>query len=285
VILYLFLGGAAGGSFFIMSAWSLVFHRNEQNHHYRLKRAFKSLMARCYTISLVLLVFSIMCLLWDLGTPERVLSLFTKPHLTVITFGSYALLLTLLVGILLAIANLFDLALINGRMRKALEFLCCFCSLGIMVYTGVFLATNASVAFWNTWTLVALFLFSSLSAGISIVLLVDYFIKDQTLLLRAARPLQKAHVALLLAETLSLGGFVAVGFLNPAASRSVALLMSPDVLATATVGIVGMGILVPLLLETYTLRAKEYRTIPVSDAICLLGGLCLRYVIILCGVH
>jgi formate-dependent nitrite reductase membrane component NrfD len=130
-----------------------------------------------------------------------------------------------------------------------------------------------------------LFLFSALSAGISVVLLVDYFIKDQTLLLRAARPLQRVHIAFLLAEALSLGGFLTIGFLSPAAYKSIALLMSPSMISTTAIGVIGMGILVPLLLETYTLRAKEYRTIPVSDAVCLLGGLCLRYVIILCGVH
>jgi formate-dependent nitrite reductase membrane component NrfD len=266
-----------------MSAWSLAFHRS--GHHYRLQRAFKSLMARCYIISLVVLVFSLLCLIGDLGYPTRVLSLFLKPHLTVITFGSYALLLELLVGLLLALANLFDLAAINGRMRKLLELLCCFCSLAVMAYVGVFLAGNASVAFWNTWTLVSLFLLSSLSAGISLVLLIDYFIKDQTLLLRAARPLQKVHVTILLAEVISLGLFLAVTFSNPAAHTSLALLMGPSILPTALIGVIGMGIVIPLLFEVYTLKVKECRTIPVSDVVCLLGGFCLRYVIILCGVH
>jgi formate-dependent nitrite reductase membrane component NrfD len=285
VILYLFLGGAAAGSLFIMSAWSLAFHRNEQKHHYRLQRAFKSLMARCYTVSLVLLVFSIICLIWDLGTPERALSLFTRPRFTVITFGSYALLLELLIGLLLAITNLFDLSVINGRMRRILEILCCVFSCAVMIYTGVFLAGNASVPFWNTWALVALFLFSSLSSGISIVLLIDYFIKDQTLLLRAARPLQRAHVVFLLLETLSLAAFITTAFLHPAAGKSFALLLSPGILPTAIIGVVGMGIIVPFSLEVYTLMTKECRTIPISDVVCLMGGLCLRYVIILCGVH
>jgi formate-dependent nitrite reductase membrane component NrfD len=285
VILYLFLGGAAAGSLFVMSAWSLAFHRNEHTYPYRLQRAFKSLMARCYSISLIILAFSLLCLIWDLGTPERVLSLFLKPHLTVITFGSYALLLELLLVLLLAAANLFDLSIIGGRARKLLEILCCLCSCAVMIYTGVFLAGNASVPFWNSWTLIALFLFSSLSAGISVVLLIDYFIKDQTLLLRAARPLQKVHISFLSAETLSLGAFLAIAFSNPAASKSIALLTSPSILPTAVIGVIGMGIIVPFLLETYTLKAKECRTIPVSDVICLIGGFCLRFVIILCGVH
>jgi formate-dependent nitrite reductase membrane component NrfD len=268
-----------------MSAWSLAFHRKGHAPQYRLAQAFKSLMSRCYTISLGILAFSMLCLFWDLGTPAGALALFTKPHMTVITFGAYALLAELLICLALALTNLFDLSLVSGRMRKALEILCCLCSLAVMVYTGVFLASNASVPFWNTWALVALFPFSSLSTGIALVLLIDYFIKGQTLLLRAARPLQKTHVAFLLTEAALLAAFLAIALSNPAAHKSVALLMSPDILPTALIGVVGMGVVTPLLFETYTLKAKECRTIPLSDAVCLLGGLCLRYVIVLCGVH
>jgi formate-dependent nitrite reductase membrane component NrfD len=234
---------------------------------------------------MILLAFSILCLLWDLGQPERALSLFLRPHFTVLTFGSYALMFEALIVLLLIAANRFDISAINGTVRKVFEYLCCVASCAVMIYTGVFLATNISVPFWNTWTLVALFFFSSLSAGVSLVLLIDYFVKDQTLLLRAARPLQKAHVSFLLLELLSLAGFVAIAYLNPLASKSIALLQQPDMFAVAIIGVVGMGILVPLFLESYNLKTKPYRTIPVSDVICLLGGLCLRYVIIQCGVH
>jgi formate-dependent nitrite reductase membrane component NrfD len=285
IILYLFLGGAAAGAFFVMSAWSLMFHRKGKSHHFRLKRAFKSLMARCYTIGLAVSAFSAMCLVWDLGSPERVLSLFTRPHPTAITFGSYALLAELSIGSLLALANLFDLPAIKGAVRKVLEACCCVCSGAVMVYTGVFLAGNASVPFWNTGALIVLFSASSLSAGISIVLLIDYFIKDQTLLLRAARPLQKAHLAVLLAEMGGLALFLASVITNPFAARSVLLLMDPDMLSTAIVGVVGMGIVAPLALESSVLGTKESRSIPVSDVVCLLGGFCLRYVIVSCGTH
>jgi formate-dependent nitrite reductase membrane component NrfD len=285
VTLYLFTGGAAAGALGVMSAWSIVFHRREKQHTERLLNSFKSLMTRCYIIGASLLAFSILCLVWDLGSPQRVLLLFLRPHPTVLTFGSYALAIELLIALVLSVANLFSLAAVGGRIRKALEYLCCVVSLAVILYTGVFLATNASVPFWDTWTLPVLFLFSSLSAGVSLVLLIDYFIKDQTILLRAARPLQKIHVGTLIFELLSLACFCAAAYLNQAAQNSLALLLEPDMLSVAAVGVLGMGILIPLFLESYNLRVKPFRTIPVSDTVCLLGGLCLRYVIIQCGVH
>ena len=285
IILYLFLGGVAAGGFFVMSAWSLAFHRDEERQPYRLKRAFKSLTAKSYAISLALLAIAVFCLVMDLGIPSRALTLFTRPTPSVLTFGAYALLLELLVGLLLATANIFDLSFISGQLRRVLEWACCVVSLAVIAYTGVFLASNASVAFWNNWALVALFLFSSISAGISVVLLIDYFIRDQTLLLRAAKPLQKAHITILAMEAASLTAFITLAITNPAAAKSVAILTGPDMLWAAAIGVVGMGLVVPLLLESYALRAKDCRTIPVSDVVCLMGVLCLRYVIILCGVH
>ncbi len=271
IILYLFLGGAAAGALFFISAWSIYRHRNMSQYSERAQAAFKSLRLYSYIIGLVLLVFSILCLVWDLGYPSRAAYLFLRPHFTVLSFGSYILLFEFLIVLILTGANLFKPIFISGQMRKALEYLCGFFSLAVMIYTGIFLATNASVPFWNTWWLVALFLFSSASAGVSIVLLVDYFIKDRTYLLGAAKPLQKAHIVALILESIALTFFLYAAFENPAASKSVELLMDPSILPVAIIGMVGMGIVVPFCLESFNLTVRPYRAIPVSDVICLFG--------------
>lgn len=46
-----------------------------------------------------------------------------------------------------------------------------------------------------------------------------------------------------------------------------------------------MGLVVPLALETYALTQKSWRAIPVSDVICLIGGFCLRWCLIMGGAH
>ena len=285
IIAYLLLGGAAGGAFFVMSAWSLGFYRAALAKPARQRRAFKALQARVYVVSLIVLATSIACLLWDLEYPERALLLFTRPRPTVLTFGAYVLATQFALGAALALANALDLASIGGRARKVLEALCCACSVAVMAYTGVFLASNAAVSVWNTWTLVGVFLFSSLSSGVSLTLLIDYFIHDQTLLLRAAKPLQRCHLACLAAEAAFIAAFVASMLANPATSKSVALLLSPDVLPVAVIGVCGFGIAAPFVLESYALTTKESRAIPVSDAVCLFGSLCLRWCVIVCGVH
>lgn len=232
-----------------------------------------------------MLVFAMVCLLWDLGNPGRALLVFLRPHPTVITFGAYTLAIETLVATLLSLVSLSQGPLsLHGRARDAVEILCCVGALATMAYTGVFLF-QGGIPFWNHWSIIALFVLSSLSSGVSVVLLIDWVTQGQSLLLRATKPLQLCHIACLIAETVFLAIFSFAAFGNPSANASVNLLMEPDMLAIALVGVMGAGIVVPLTIETYSATRKECRTIPVSDFVCLFGGLCLRYCLIACGAH
>lgn len=283
VIVYLFLGGAAAGALFVMSAWSFAFRRSENPA--RLLTAFESLRRRTYTVGFLLLAFAMICLLGDLGNPGRALMVFFLPHPTVITFGAYTLAIEALLAALLLAASLPNSPLaLRGRWLDIVEALCCIGALATMAYTGIFLF-QGSIPFWNHWSIIVLFMFSSLSSGVSVVLLIDWFTQGQSLLLRATKPLQICHVACLAAEVVFLTLFVNAAFRNPLADASLNLLMEPEMLAIAGVGVIGMGIALPITLETYSITRKECRAIPVSDFICLLGGLCLRYCLITCGVH
>lgn len=283
VIAYLFLGGTAAGALFVVSVWSLLFRRAQRPS--RLQTAFEALRRRVYIAGVVLLVFAMVCLLWDLGNPGRALLVFLHPHPTVITFGAYTLAIEALVATLLSLASLSQSPLsLHGRARGVVEILCCVGALATMAYTGVFLF-QGGIPFWNHWSIIALFALSSLSSGVSVVLLIDWVTQGQSLLLRATKPLQLCHIACLIAEAIFLTIFSFATFGNPSANASVNLLMEPDMLAIALVGVMGAGIVVPLTLETYSATRKECRTIPVSDFVCLFGGLCLRYCLIACGAH
>ena len=72
---------------------------------------------------------------------------------------------------------------------------------------------------------------------------------------------------------------------NPKAAASLALITSPDLLPVSILGVIGLGIVIPFLVELYALLRKDCRTIPVSDFVCLVGACCLRWIVIVCGVH
>lgn len=293
IIGYLFLGGTAAGGFFAISAWSLAFPHTgrmralagSRGTEIRAVEAFSSLRTRMYVLCLTLLVIAVTFLFWDLGSPEKILLVLARPHATALTFGTACLGAQAIIGGLLAAGSIARVPFLQGRVRRVLEAICCIASLATMAYTGFFLMGNIGIAFWSTWAIVPLFVASALSCGITLTLLVDYFIKDQTILLRAARPLQKLHLACLAAEAVFAAFFVQAALSNPAAESAVSILFSADILPVATIGVLGFGIAAPAACEIYALSLQDSRTIPISDVLCLCGGLLLRYCIIACGVH
>lgn len=283
-IMYLFLGGASAGAYLVISCWSLVFYRPGASRGSRISFAFDALSRRCHVLILLLMAAAALCLFWDLGTPERVALLFVSPRFTFITLGTFSLSAELLVGLIIALTYLLGFAPAGSVARRVLDVLCALFACVIMTYTGAFLA-SMPVPFWNTAALVALFLFSSFSAGVSLVLLICWFTRGQTLLLRSLRPLQKLHVSCLVAEFLALAVFLLAAFSKPSAAGAVSALMQPEMLANAGIGALGFGLAVPFLAEVYSLAQKETRDVPAADAICLIGGFMLRYAIVTCGMN
>jgi formate-dependent nitrite reductase membrane component NrfD len=285
VIAYLFLGGAAGGAFLVTAVWSLALHRKPLGRSHALRREFRVLRGRSYAIAALALASSMLCLLWDLDYPERALLIFTSARPTVLTFGACALSALLGVGALLALANLLHLRIFSGRIKHILDSACALLAAAVMGYTGVFLYSNIGIAFWHSLALIGLFFCSALSSGLSLVMLIDYFSRGEAPHVNAVRSLQKWHLACLAAELAFLVIFLLAAKANPAAAPSLALLLSDAIFPTALIGVLGFGIALPFALETYALLCKEQRSLPVSDFVCLIGALCLRWTVIVCGVH
>lgn len=276
-----------------MAIWDLAFTHAEgvqtpgDAHSFssRASRSFESFRTRMYTLCLMLLVLSMLFLFWDLGIPERALYIFLFPHATVLTFGAVSLTAQLAVGLLLVLGSVFRVRILRGRVYRTLNIICCITSFAVMTYTGVFLMSNIGIAFWNTWTLVILFASSSLSSGASLMLLAGYFACEHTLSFRAMRLFKKLHLAFIAVEAVSLALFLQAAFSNPAAANACEMLLSPAILPIAVVGVVGFSLVIPAACEIFALSRRQGAAMPVADALCLCGGLLLRFCIISCGVY
>ena len=249
------------------------------------RRDFRLMRGRIYAIATGMLTAAMLCLLWDLDYPDRALMIFMFARPTVLTFGACVLTSLLAVGVLLVLANLFHIRFFTGAFKRILEVACAILAAAVMGYTGVFLYSNVGIPLWHSPFLIGLFFCSALSSGLSVVMLVDYFSHAEAKLIHAVRPLQQCHLACLATELAFMVAFVAAAWANPQATEAIAVLLSPDVLSTAVIGAVGFGIAAPAALESYALLRKEQRAIPVSDFVCLIGALCLRWTVIVCGVH
>ena len=95
-----------------------------------------------------------------------------------------------------------------------------------------------------------------------------------------------AYLAVLVLELVMLAGFVAFGFSNPFARESLAILFDPSGLGPwFVVGLVGLGLLVPLAVEVFvTVTKRLVRALPV-DLLCIAGGLVLRFCVVWSGMH
>ncbi len=117
VILYLFLGGCGGGLLFVATTGSLLFYRSMRRTQ-EATRVFARLMKHCYALGLLLVLFAAACLVIDLGQPVRMYLLFTRPTTSVLSYGSFILLATMLLSFLLTSTHLLNVLRMSSNVKN-----------------------------------------------------------------------------------------------------------------------------------------------------------------------
>ena len=183
-VLYLFCGGTGAGAIAVCSLADLAWVRQPFGTGAYTQGPSVRPEARIvdfgFAAGLALLVLGIACLLLDLGRLDRVLMLFLNPQPTFITVGAFALAaLALLGGFLAAVRFLYVPAARRGAVAAA-EAVAVVVGVVAMLYTGLLLQTMGGIAFWASPFVPLLFLLSSLSGGMALVLLAACFSPTQT---------------------------------------------------------------------------------------------------------
>lgn len=277
VILYFFFGGIAGGSYFIASMLDLF--GDESDHR----------MARIgYFIAFPATLVCAPLLIVDLNRPERFWHMMLQSETLLPMFkwwspmsvGAWALLIFGAFTFVSFIGSLIE----DGRIRWSPPrflnnniFRHAFNSLGTLAafflasYTGVLLSvTNGPI--WGDSNLIGLlFLTSAASTGAALMMLlarrmrqVEY--RSRVLVRRFDNWVMWLELAAVVLFLFSLGAVAEVWF-----SLWGALLI---------VGVVGLGILVPLALHWWP-RSLGRATVPTAAVLAILGGFILRAVIVL----
>ena len=79
VVLYLFLGGCSAGVLLVSSLWSFAFHLNADRTRPETD-VFRALRNRSFAVGFVVACLAALCLLADLGRPERFVLLFLRRY-------------------------------------------------------------------------------------------------------------------------------------------------------------------------------------------------------------
>lgn len=168
-------------------------------------------------------------------------------------------------------------------------------SLGVGIYTGILLGAIPSRPFWNTPMVAQLFLFSAMSSGTAIVLLVTALLgtRAQHGYEEERRLLVSTDMVLIVLEIFMIVPFLLHHALSTwSSASSIEWILGGEFTLWFWVGVILLGILLPLAIEAYELfplilkqGAARYSLAlsGLSAILVLVGGFILRYVFVYAG--
>ena len=167
--------------------------------------------------------------------------------------------------------------------------------LAVATYTGLLLQSLSAVPLWETPLLPCLFVLSSLSCGVALMIVVVKLSGVGDRFEAVARRWERVDVVVLLAEVACVAGFLAMqiararsgdsGTLLALGTSLQALLAGAD--AWAFWGVFGcVGLAAPLAMALASICLKPSPLIPFAQAACALAGaFAMRWSITAAGMH
>lgn len=261
--------------------------------------SYRRLFAAGFAAALVVLSLGAVCLLADIGRVDRIVLLMTQPTVSFIAVGAWALAACAVLAVLLGLAW-GGYARWGDTAVRALEVAMLLAALAVMTYTGLLLQSLEAVPLWATPWLSVLFVLSSLSCGIALVL-------GAAQLTGAARAFGmvlgrlaavdaiviavEAIVVVLLVATAGAAGsqtgaVVATGT-SDALAASVRELVAGTDAWLFWGGFAGVGLAVPFVLDIALARLRRpMPLVALAAAACvLIGGFVIRFCIVEAGMH
>jgi protein NrfD len=144
------------------------------------------------------------------------------------------------------------------------------------VYTGVLLSSLGARPLWNSALLGPLFLISGISAAAAFVHLIAPDVGERELLAKADNGFLIAELVFI---TLFLIGLVSS---TEAHLRAAGLVLGGPFSALFWVGVIGLGIVLPLTIQLLAVQHRVAHT-PIAPLLVIAGGLALRFVIVQAG--
>ena len=283
---YLFLGGFTAG-IMILSGWALWKGRRNLRPHTTFALASSGL----FVLALAAISLGMLALFLDLGHKLYVWRLYlTMEPWSPMSWGSWILLLVypvLAAGVLLdppkaLLRRVAALEPVVGWMegrpvvRHAVGFASIVTGVALGVYTGILLSALGARPLWSSALLGPLFLVSGLSTAAAFA----HWASPE--------PDERVQLAWLdnLFLTIELGLIVLllVGLLTSTEAHAEAarLLLGGPFTAVFWVGVVFLGILLPLVIQTLAVTHRIVHT-PIAPILVMAGGLALRFVIVSAG--
>lgn len=254
----------------------------------RVKNAFTlpdEAFARSWPLCAAAIGIGMLCLLVDLGRPDRLANLLFSPELSAVTGGAYALVVSLLCAALFAVISLLDVPRIAPVFVVVVALIGIVAGVVAMVYTGVLLLSLSSVLFWQTPLLPMTFVLSSLSCGIALVFLGMSFVETRHPFMRPLAWLARVDGVLVIAEFLCLVAYLAWAFSGSGTQAAAHALIAGDLRWLFWCGLVVGGLAVPFVLERFVTHGNYRTQLLWIAAFLLTGGFVLRFCVVGTAVY
>jgi formate-dependent nitrite reductase membrane component NrfD len=226
-----------------------------------------------------LVLIGCLCLLGDLGNVGNAWRVIRKPDTSWIARG------TLIISIFMIVAFIHMIIWVwpgssegtDSTARHIIGVIGALFAFGTMVYTGLLLGDAIPIPFWSTLLLPILFFLSALSTGIMAVILAGAMGgAEEARLLTLAR----IDVPIIVAEALVLAAYLHGSYRIPNSRMSAEQVLKGEVSGMFWVGVVLCGLALPLLIDVF---GHHGALAALASILGLIGGLCLRYVVLAGG--
>ncbi|MDR0308668.1 MAG: polysulfide reductase NrfD [Coriobacteriales bacterium] len=272
---YLFLAGLSAGAY---AAVALIALKNSKDTQ-RIQRVGRILAPVVLAVGLMLLMTDAKA---GMLNPGRFFLLVSNLH----SVMSWGVLILIIFGVISVVSAV--LSLMKWPVSKWLDVLGLVFAFLTAIYTGVLIGVVKTYPLWNTALLPVLFAVSAFSVGLAAVFLGGTFFAHKEL--EKAEGLKRMRTFLPIAEGILIVLLLLVtSSANPAALESTQRLLSGDLSLAFWLGLVVIGLALPLVLELITYRSKassgpSSAANIIGGAGALIGGFMLRYLIIYAAV-
>lgn len=274
IAIYLFLAGASAGAF-LASAYI----ERKYPDAVRMRVAGRILAPIFIGIGLVMLMVDAEA---GLHNPLRFIFLVMNPG-SVMTLGVYFICVFMPVALIEAV-----LELLKKDVPRWLTVIGDVFAFAVAAYTGFLLGVVDAYPLWNNAILPVLFVISALASGLAAVNLCGLILDRENI--EKMFDLKKGHVVLGAAEIIALVVmFIIVASGDPQGAASIQSMLTGGFAGMFWIGLVLVGLLMPLLIGANALRVSEGSQSSValeyaSECGVLVGGFMLRLLVVLAAL-
>ncbi len=245
---------------------------------------FQRFFGPAYGVGLIAVAVGMLCLLADLGRPDRIFQLLLNPTLSFISVGVYLLLILSLATVLLCVVWVLGATRLPRWLVATARIVGFVAAIAVMTYTGLLLSSMPSIPFWHTAWVPLLFVLSDVSTGVGLVVAAVLLTGGDGLFRTTFARIKRWDVLAIGAQTLCLVFLLGTAvFRGSVAQASATMLLSGSVAPQFWIMVVGMGILFPLLAQRLGRFGSQRMMLAVSTAL-LISCFFLRWCIVQVGM-